>query len=58
MSGMIRVEPVLLWDEKLGRWPPEVLAPRLEVREAFQNEIRTQKSALCRSALAEKHAHY
>lgn len=40
MSGMIRAELILLWDERLGRWPPEVLAPRLEVREAFQNEIK------------------
>lgn len=42
MSGMIRAELILLWDERLGRWPPEVLAPRLEVREAFQNKIKTK----------------
>lgn len=62
MSGMIRAELILLWDERLGRWPPEVLAPRLEVREAFQNDIKkknpNQKSDLCRSVLAKKHAHY
>lgn len=47
MSGMIRAELMLLWDERLGRWPPQVLAPWLEVKEAFQNEIqnKTQTSA-------------
>lgn len=57
MSGMIRAQVMLPWEERLGRWPPRVLAPRLEVREAFQNEIK-DKSDLCRSALAKKHARY
>lgn len=42
MSGMIRADLILLWDERLGRWPPKVLAPRLEVREVFQNEIENK----------------
>lgn len=42
MSGMITAELILLWDKSLGRWPPEVLASRLEVKEAFQNEIKTK----------------
>lgn len=39
MSGMIRAQLSLPWEERLGRWPPGVLAPWLGVREALQNEI-------------------
>jgi len=58
MSGVIRTELILLWDERLGRWPPEVLAPWLEVREAFQNEMKAKNRTFEGPVLAKKHAHY